>query len=202
MIWGLSVVTCLLLAGPAVAQDLGAGAAGLPAADTIPDEAPVPRGAFVRALLLPGWGHAYIDEPARGAVFFALQSGSWYMLLKTLSRLGSASGVENRLEGFGRDSLNAAMEADTALARELSDPFAYDEALMQYRGLADARGLVEAREQQRQDWVVYTLVLPLASAVDAYVTAHLKDFPADLTATPTADGGTAIGLQVPIGGGR
>src|SRR5688500_9225440 len=59
-------------------------------ADTIPSEFPVPRGAFIRALLVAGWGHLYIGSPGRGAVYFAIQSASWFMLIKTIGRLNDA----------------------------------------------------------------------------------------------------------------
>lgn len=192
----------LPLTSPVSAQNPVFGTDSAAVADTIPDEAPVPAAAFVRALAVPGWGHAYIDEPGRGAVFFALQGASWYMLLKTMSRLGDARSVEDRLSGFGRDSLDAAMAADSALARELSDPAAYETALDGYPGLERARGLVGAREQQQQDWIVYTLVFTMAAAVDAYVTAHLKDFPVEFSAAPTRDGGAALGMRVTVGRSR
>ncbi|CAN5701535.1 hypothetical protein BH23GEM10_BH23GEM10_09220 [soil metagenome] len=195
----VTVLCVMPLASPVSAQNPVFGTDSAAVADTIPDEAPVPAAAFVRALAIPGWGHAYIDEPGRGAVFFALQGTSWYMLLKTMSRLGDARSVEDRLTGLGRDSLDAAIAADTAIARRLSDPAAYETALDSYHGLQRARGLVGAREQQQQDWIVYTLVFTMAAAVDAYVTAHLKDFPAEFSAAPTRNGGAVLGMRVPVG---
>lgn len=195
----LSALFVLPLAGPLSAQNPVFGTDSAAVADTIPDEAPVPAGAFIRALAIPGWGHAHIDEAGRGAVFFALQGTSWYMLLKTVSRLGDARSVEDRLTGLGRDSLDSAMAADTAIARQLSDPIAYEAALDAYPGLERARGLVGAREQQQQDWIVYTLVLTMAAAVDAYVTAHLKDFPAEFSAAPARSGGAVLGMRVSVG---
>jgi hypothetical protein len=199
----LCVLSGLLLpAVPAAAQDPVLGPDSLPVADTIPDEAPVPRGAFIRAVLVPGWGHAHIDEPARGAVFFALQGASWYMLMKTASRLENARDVERRLTRLGRDSVYIAMATDTATARRLSSPAAFDDAVASFPGLERTSGLVESRERHRQDWIVYTLVFTFAAAVDAYVTAHLKEFPADFTASPAPGGGAVLRLSVPVGSVR
>lgn len=171
-------------------------------ADTIPDERPVPRNAFLRALVVPGLGHAYIDAPRRGGVYFGIQTASWYMLLKTAAKLNNARQIEQRLVRFGTDSLHAEMAADTALARLLSDPIRFRQALEDYPGLEDARSLVESRRRHRQDWIVYTLVFTFAAAVDAYVAAHLADFPADITVTPGSGAAVNLGVHLNVGGRR
>jgi hypothetical protein len=168
-------------------------------ADTIPSSFPSPRGAFFRALAVPGWGHVHVDEYSRGAVYFTLQSTSIFMLVKTIRRLDDVQDRDDRLTGLATDSLAMAIAADTALARVLADPEAYEAALLTYPGLANARGLARARRQQRQDWITYTLFFTFAAAVDAYVTAHLKDFPADITAQPNVNGGLTLGVSVPMG---
>lgn len=168
-------------------------------ADTIPQEGLVPRGAFIRALLVPGWGHLHIREPRRGAIFIALQGSSWFMLVKTMSRLSDVRDAQRVLEVLGRDSMYAAMAADTAIARQLADPIAFDNALAEYPGLTETRNLAISRRRHRQDWIVYTLVFTFAGAIDAYVAAHLKDFPGDFTAAPAPGGGASLQLSVPIG---
>jgi hypothetical protein len=171
----------------------------MPVADTIPTTFPSPRAAFLRAVAVPGWGHVYSGEYTRGAVYFTLQSTSWFMLVKTIRRLNDVRDRDERLTGLAIDSVDAAIAADPAVAEELSDPEAYEEALLTYPGLSNARGLVSAREQQRQDWIAYTLFFTFAAGVDAYVTAHLKDFPADIIAQPGLDGRLDLGLGVPVG---
>jgi hypothetical protein len=168
-------------------------------ADTIPSSFPSPRAAFFRALAVPGWGHVYVDEYSRGAVYFTLQSTSIFMLVKTLRRLDDVQDRDDRLTRLATDSLAVVIAADTMLARVLADPEAYEAALLTYPGLANARGLARARRQQRQDWITYTLFFTFAAAVDAYVTAHLKDFPADITTQPNVNGGLTLGVSVPIG---
>jgi hypothetical protein len=167
--------------------------------DTIPREGRRPLGAFLRAMAVPGWGHASIGEYRRGAVYFALQASSWAMLGKTIHKLNDVKDRESRLVTLGRDSLDALIAADTAIARELEDPIAYEAALLEYPGIADARALVVSRKRHRQDWIVYTVVFTFAAAIDAYVTAHLADFPADVTAVRATEGGVAVGLRVPLG---
>lgn len=171
-------------------------------ADTIPAEGPVPRNAFIRAMLVPGLGHAYIDAPRRGGIYFAIQTASWYMLLKTAAKLNDAREIEQRFVRFGTDSLRAEMAADTALARQLADPVRFQQALDNHPGLEGARSLVDSRRRHRQDWIVYTLFFTFAAAVDAYVAAHLTDFPADITVTPASGAAVNVGVQFPVGGRR
>ncbi|HEX6133204.1 MAG TPA: DUF5683 domain-containing protein [Longimicrobiales bacterium] len=198
---GAALLILPVLAGaPVRAQNPVLQPDTMPVADTIPSELPSPRGAFVRALLVPGWGHVYIDEYTRGGVYFSLQSASWFMLVKTLRKLSDVKERDSRLTRLAVDSLEQAMAADTALARMLTeDPVAYENALLTYPGLQHTRGLVDSRKQQRQDWITYTLFFTFAAAVDAYVSAHLKDFPADVTTEPAQGGGLRIGVHVPLG---
>jgi hypothetical protein len=174
----------------------------MPVADTIPRELPSPRAALVRAMLVPGWGHLYTQEYTRGAVYFAIQSTSWFMLGKTIRRLNEVADREDRLRVLAADSLELEMAADPELAEALEDPDAYEEALLTYPGLRNARNLARARRQQRQDWITYTLFFTFAAAVDAYVTAHLKDFPTDIIAEPTVGGQFDLGVRIPVGSMR
>jgi hypothetical protein len=175
----------------------------LPVADTIPREAASPRAAFIRALVLPELGHFPIGEYRRGAVFFTLQTASWAMLVKTIMGLGDARDADRALTQIARDSLELVLAEDTALANRLrDDPIAYEQALLTYPDLALTRALVTSRERHRQDWIVYTVVTTFAAAIDAYVAAHLRDFPAEVTTGRSRDGATTVGLRVPVGGRR
>jgi hypothetical protein len=187
------------LAEPAAAQVVTQPDTLSPVAEPIPPEGVAPRGAFIRALLVPGWGHLALGETRRGAVYFTLQATSWAMLVTTMGRLGDARSAERNLLSLATDSLELAIAADTALARELDDIRAYEQALLTYPGLASARDLAVSRQRHRQDWIVYTIVFTFAAAIDAYVTAHLADFPVDVTAQRSSDNGVAVGVRVPVG---
>lgn len=60
------------------------------ATDTLPRPPASPMGAFFRSLVLPGWGQAAVDQPLRGAFYFAMETGSLYMLFKSKSKLDAA----------------------------------------------------------------------------------------------------------------
>lgn len=192
----------LVLPGAAAAQDPVLRPDTMAVADTIPQELPSPRGAFARAMLIPGWGHIYVREYRRAGIYFVLQGASWYMLGRTLYRLNDVKERDDRLTVLARDSLANVILTDPARAWALSDPAAYEAALLDYPGLRNARSLVRARTEQRQDWITYTLFFTFAAAVDAYVTAHLKDFPGEVQTLPAVDGGVTLQLRVPVGGRR
>lgn len=58
-------------------------------------------------------------------------------------------------------------------------------------------GSVESKSQQREDWLVLLGVNHLLAAMEAYVSAHLWDFPGDLTIQATPNG-MAGALAVPV----
>lgn len=62
-------------------------------------------------------------------------------------------------------------------------------------------GSVSAKEKERQDWLVLLAFNHLFSAIEAYVSAHLWDFPEDLEmrAVPLPGGGVGATLRVPFG---
>jgi hypothetical protein len=66
----------------------------------------------------------------------------------------------------------------------------------------NAESLIRAREQQFEDWLALGIFLVLLGGADAYVSAHLYDFPTpvDLRTRPLPDGGVEVGVSVPVGG--
>lgn len=158
-----------------------------------------PGKAFYRSLLIPGWGQASVGAYLRGGTFFAVQTGSAYMLLKTLARLAEAHNFEKRRVSAAQDSLRALMAEDSLANERLSDPDVFNAAVDSTPGVARIRRLIDSRENQRQDWITYTLVSTLASGVDAFVAAHLADMPGRIEIEPRATGGIQVQLRVPTG---
>lgn len=144
-----------------------------------------PGKAFLRSVLLPGWGQFSVGAYKRGAVFMALQGSSYYMLAKSYRRLDEA---EDRLDArlrVVRDSLIA--EDDTVDLAIRLDTMSLHE-----------RDLVNSRRRHRQDWITYTVVFTLLSGVDAFVAAHLADFPARISTENEADGTVHLKVSVPF----
>lgn len=175
------VLLALVLAcvAPAAAQDPAPRDTGrapiLIRGDTVPVVAdsllPIsPRGAFLRSLVLPGWGQSELGAPGRGGVYFLLETGSLWMVLKTNQKLGEA----RRLETIARQTGEIGPQAKHPLVRD--------------------------RENQREDWITLSIFWLFFSGADAFVAAHLQDFDVHVNAVPRPNGGgTELRATVPVG---
>tara|TARA_B100001013_G_C24387869_1_gene354831 strand:- start:190 stop:543 length:354 start_codon:yes stop_codon:yes gene_type:complete len=109
------------------------------------------------------------------------------MILKTSKTLGSAqdilalriSDAEFRMQSEGIDPAEIPSRVD-------SDP-----------AVQSARDLEETRLQQREDWFAFALFFLFLGGADAFVAAHLADFPEPLEAQIQAlpDMGVEIGFK-------
>jgi len=128
-----------------------------------------PRGAFFRSLVLPGWGQSSIGATGRGAVYFALESGSLWMLYKADQKLDEAKELQRtrREEGL--------------LAQDRVLP------------------LVRARRNEREDWITLSVFWFFFSGADAFVSAYLRDFDTHVEVAPAPTGGVQFGAAVPVG---
>ena len=157
-----------------------------------------PRTAFIRSLILPGWGQFSVHANTRGAIFLGLQGTSWFMLVKTLNKLSDAQKSADKFYNIAADSLRAHMAKDTAIAIKYNTPLKFDAQVKTDSAYISANSLANSRKQQRQDWITYTLFTTLASGVDAYVAAQLADFPATISAQPRPEGGMQFRVTVPV----
>ncbi len=162
------------------------------AADSVADPGVSPGGAFLRAVLVPGWGHASIGSHGRGGFYVAAQAGTAYMLVRSRSRRADAQRVVDMREELVLQRL--ALEGVT-------DPAEVAAALEDDEDIVRARTLRNARQQQFEDWTAFGIFLVLIGGVDAFVSAHLQEFPApvELQYTPLPEGRLELGLRVPIG---
>jgi hypothetical protein len=67
--------------------------------------------------------------------------------------------------------------------------------------LEDLTALTESRLQQQEDWAALGIFLLFLSGADAYVSSHLKDFPApiEFEASPVGNGRMDVGFKIPVG---
>jgi hypothetical protein len=148
------------------AQDRGAPA---PPPDTTEANGVSARGALLRSFAIPGWGQTYAKAPGRGAVYFAMEAGSLWMLYKS------------------RQQLSAARARDSWLHETTALP------------VGQISSLTRARARQFEDWTTLAITLALFSGADAYVTAQLSDFSEHVQVGPAAGGALEIRGGIPIG---
>lgn len=123
-------------------------------ADSVRPRPPIsPTGAFLRSLVLPGWGQARLGRNVTGGLFLAFEGVAAAMVWKSYWQLD----------------------------------------------FARTRGkYVRSHTQEREDWLVLLGFNHLMAAAEAYVSAHLYDFPAALTIQRLPDGATGVGIAVPL----
>ena len=148
-------------------------------------------GAFLRSLLVPGWGQAAVGSPNRGGFYFGVESISLWMILKTSRTLRSAEEIAALRRAEAEARLIAAGETDPAEIANLLD----EDEMVQ-----EAAELVEIRSQQQEDWVAFALFFLLLGGADAFVAAHLADFPDPLEAEirPLPNMGVELEFSVPF----
>ncbi len=187
-------LACVLMGAPVAegqeAPPASAESSFLQAPDT-PQRAS-PGGAFFRSLLVPGWGHAAVGAYSRGAFYFAAASGSGYMLFKSIAGRDAATRARDVREGVVETDLRFQGTPEDSIAQKVEeDP-----------RVTEVQALVDSRAQQVQDWAALGIFIVLLSGADAFVSAHLMDFPEPLEVrvTPREFGRVEVGVGIPYRG--
>ena len=148
---------------------------------------PSPGGAFLRSVLVPGWGQASSGSYGRAAFYFLAQAGNVWMAYKTNSLRDAARRRQQLLE-----------DARTAeLLGSGIEPEALEEELAEDERIEDIRLLATARDEQMEDWIALTVFFVFFGGADAFVSAHLADFPVPLTVEPVA-GPSGMAFEVGV----
>ncbi|MEN8376365.1 MAG: DUF5683 domain-containing protein [Gemmatimonadota bacterium] len=164
---------------------------------------PSPAGALVRSLLLPGWGQLNVGSHGRGFVYMAVHGVNTFMVVKTFNRLDDVRERRDLAVDAARDSIVDLALSDTILARVLEEvPDTLDVLAEADPEASRLTRLSEARRQHREDWLVWSGFWILANGIDAFVAAHLADFPAQIDVEPVREAGESrlrLGVTVPLG---
>lgn len=204
----LVLLVALAAPHPVRAQLAESGAGAFPTeetaaqADTVTDGRVSPLGAFLRAVVLPSWGHGSLGSHRRGAFYLAAEGGTAWMLLRTASRRASAERTLADREAYAR----ALAVLEPAPGGETPEEF-FERVETFVDGdprVLDARGRLEARQGQFEDWVAMGVFLTFLSGADAFVAAHLRDFPdpIDVQVLPGPGGGMEVAARLRVGGPR
>lgn len=150
-----------------------------------------PGGAFLRSLVLPGWGHATVGSYTRGGFYFLSSAAIGGMLFKTGTYLGTAREHRDRVEEEVRmrHEREGIVDPDSLAALVERDP-----------RVQDHRGLVEARSEQMEDWIALGVFWLLLNGADAFVAAHLAEFPepVEVVVQQGSAGRIEVGVAVPL----
>lgn len=193
--WGVAMVViglALMWGRPVSAQEVTGEAAAedsVAAPDSLSPRLS-PAGAFLRGAIIPGWGHAATGSLTRGAFYFGIEAAAGWMVFKTWRKLGVA-----------RNQVALWEERVTArlMSEGITDQEEIDSELEQNEEISRLRGLVDSRSEQREDWAAVAIFFLLMSGVDAFVSAHLQDFPEPLTVEGDPGGTISVAIRVPIG---
>jgi len=184
------VASCTVASAPLLGQEAPQS--------VVPDStalfAPVtPSKAFLRAVLVPGWGHASIGTHTRAGFYFALEATTAYGLLRTRTRLNEVTARADFRESVLREDL---------AAQGIVEFDEIESALEADARLDNLRDLEDSRRQQREDWAALGIFLLLLSGADAFVSAHLQDFPEpiQIEAMPVGNGRIEVGVRIEVGG--
>jgi hypothetical protein len=165
---------------------------GAPALDDLGLDPVTPRGAFIRSLLIPGWGQMASGAPARGAFYVGVQGGSYWMLGRTLLRQRHAIRFRDQVE---EEIMADLMLRGVQRPDSLSFLAGQDPRYLQRDSLVDIRG------GQVEDWIALSIFLAFLSATDALVSSHMARFPEPLGMSPSAarrqDGGWELRVELP-----
>jgi len=132
---------------------------------------PSAGGAFARSMVIPGWGQAVSGSPGRGAFYFTVESIAVWMILKTTKLHGSATDILKMRRRDARERLSM---------DPLVDPLDLSGLIDADLGVVGAFELQQIRAQQREDWFAFGIFFLLLGGADAFVAAHLADFPEPL----------------------
>ena len=187
----ISSVAVLSLTSAGQAQEPLRPTTGGAAQATLPPLSISPRGALIRAMLVPGWGHAAIGSYTRGGFYFALEATTAYTFLRTRARLSDA-----RERAALRERVILARLADEGI----TDPTTIESRLDADQTLQGLQDLVSSREGQQEDLIAWGIFLVFLTGADAYVSAHLSRFPTpiEMEASALPDGRAEVLLRIPF----
>jgi hypothetical protein len=102
------------------------------------------------------------------------------------------------LPGWGQAKLGRTLPAVVFLAVEGVTLGMALKANSEYQYLRDTNpDAASSKSLEREDWLVLLAFNHLLAGVEAYVSAHLWDFPGDVALTPI-NGGVVAGLSLPV----
>ncbi|MBC7791346.1 MAG: hypothetical protein H7Z74_15485 [Anaerolineae bacterium] len=162
------------------ADSLRAGATALRSevVDTSVRRSPIsPRRAFLRSLILPGWGQTSLGRGTAGGLFVLMEGVTAAMIVKSRDDLGRAKNArsDSLFQGFQLNATTGELELRDGrpIPIYLRNP------------LTDR---IPARRQHLEDWIALMAFNHLFAGAEAFVAAHLYDVPARVSLLRAGNG--------------
>ncbi len=138
-----------------------------------------PRRAFLRSLLIPGWGQTSLGRGTAGGLFVLMEGVTAAMIVKSSDDLGRAKDAraDSIFQGFQVNATTGELELldGQPVPVYLRNP------------ITDR---ISARRQHLEDWIALMAFNHLFAAAEAFVAAHLYDVPARISVRPSGKGMT------------
>lgn len=137
----------------------------------VPARPPIsPRRAFLRSLLIPGYGQIALDRSVAAGIFAFVEVSALGMARRSALNLRDAKRAP-------RDSIVDRYEIDPLTGAPVIDPVTGQPKPVAFRTVG-LRERIKARRTHYEDWMAVLIFNHFLAAADAYVAAHLWDFPA------------------------
>jgi hypothetical protein len=147
---------------------------------------PSPRRAFLTSLIAPGSMQLRFKRPKAAAIFLLAEAGAVGMSLKSWNDLSKAK--KARADTVGTPELDD--DGEPVLDPETGEPVV--NYAPKNQNLADR---VRARRSHLEDWIAVVVFNHLFAGADAYVSANLADFDANVQ---VANGERRLGVSARI----
>jgi hypothetical protein len=143
----------------------------------VPTRPPIsPRRAFLRSLLIPGYGQIALDRSVAAGIFAFVEVSALGMARRSALNLREAKRAP-------RDSIVDRYEIDPLTGAPVVDPETGQPRPVAFRTVG-LRDRIKARRTHYEDWIAVLIFNHFFAAADAYVAAHLWDFPARVSFDP------------------
>jgi hypothetical protein len=151
----------------------------------VPTRPPIsPRRAFLRSLLIPGYGQIALDRSVAAGIFAFVEVSALGMARRSALNLREAKRAP-------RDSIVDRYEIDPLTGAPVIDPETGQPKPVAFRTIG-LRERIKARRTHYEDWIAVLIFNHFFAAADAYVAAHLWDFPAEVALEPRGQRLTAL----------
>lgn len=122
-----------------------------------------PRSALIRSAIIPGWGQLYVKKPFKAAMFISLEA---YHIYRTIEYNSIYQYVKDTKESVGVVVWNSLSE--TEKKEQVKNVTGYDLSLNTWRP-----------REKRNKYAWWCFGIYIIGMLDAYVDAHLYNFPSD-----------------------